>query len=74
MLRAPRCFTTWRKGDNQGNQDEKATPRVAHSHCGKTAPAGGECVEGALRKGRESHLHAGLGVGRTGRTLWAQWC
>ena len=45
MRRAQRCFMTWRKGDDQGNQDEKATPRVAHSHCGKTVPTGGECVE-----------------------------
>lgn len=70
MLRAPRCFTTWRKGDDQGNQDEKA----AHSRCGKTVPTGGECAEGASRKRRESRLHAGLRVGRTGWTFWAQWC
>lgn len=74
MLRAPCCFTMWRKGDDQGNQDENATPRAAHSHCGKTAPVGGECAEGASRKRRESRLHAGLRLGRTGRTLRAQWC
>lgn len=57
-------------------------PRTAHSRCRKTAPAGAKCEEGASRKHRENHLHAGLRVARTGRslaatgskTLQAQWC
>ena len=77
MVRAQRCFTTWRKGNDQGKPGRKG-----NAEDGSQPPRKDRARRGASTRHRESRLHAGLRVGRTGRsplatgskTLRAQWC